>query len=177
MRWAAWMGGLLLLLGTAGCAGGAPLRAGGAPEAVVLAGSCTVDGTRIEVEEGVLGGPGGETPCSDSGRFVSTWRSTYEERWGVVPLADWTVRIRTADLVDGDGHAGLTWYDRHLIELSQIHFELLPHELHHAQQGEPSNDHHGWCTDFVPWELARHIQDERARLGCALSRLEPGGGS
>ena len=44
----------------------------------------------------------------------------------------------------GTGHAGLTWYDERLIELSQLHFELLPHELHHARLGEASSDHHGW---------------------------------
>jgi len=33
---------------------------------------------------------------------------------------------------------------RALIDLSQLHFELLPHELHHARLGEASSDHHGW---------------------------------
>ena len=55
---------------------------------------------------------------------------------------------------------------RALIDLSQLHFELLPHELHHAHLGEASSDHRGWCLDLVPWELERHIQDERAALGC-----------
>ena len=169
MGWAARIGCLVFGLVGLGCgsdAGGAILSR--APPAVALAGTCSVEGVRIEVEEGVLGGVGGETPCNYSGRFVAVWRVTYEERWGPVPLEAWTVRIRRPDLVDGAGHAGLTWYDPRLIELSQIHFEVLPHELHHASLGQGSNDHHGWCTDFVPWELERHIQDERARLGCTL---------
>ena len=165
MGWAARIGGLALGLMGLGCGSGA----GGATlSKVALAGTCTVNGVRIEVEEGVLGGIGGETPCGYSGRFVAAWRATYEERWGRIPLEAWTVRIRRPDLVDAAGHAGLTWYDQRLIELSQIHFEVLPHELHHASLGEGSNDHHGWCADFVPWELERHIQDERARLGCTL---------
>jgi len=135
---------------------------------VVLAATCAVDGVKIEVEQGVLGGVGGETPCSYSGRFVAVWRRTYEDRWGAVPLESWTVRIRAAELLDGSGHGGLTWYDRQLIEVSQNHFVLLPHELHHAQQGAGSSDHSGWCLDFVPWELERSIQDERSRLSCAL---------
>jgi hypothetical protein len=169
MGWASRTGGVLL--GLAACGGGTgadALRPGAGPAPAVLAGACTIDGVRIEVEEGVLGGFGGETPCSYSGRFVAVWRGTYEERWGGVPLESWTVRIRTPDLVDDRGHAGLTWYDRQLIELSQSHFELLPHELHHAGQGAGSSTHPGWCADFVPWELDRHIQDERSRLGCAL---------
>ncbi len=170
MRFAARVGCALVGLGLGGCGGGAgggPVRSPSDPPAVALAGTCTVDGVRIEVEEGVLGGFGGETPCSYSGRFVSVWRAIYEERWAAVPLQSWTVRIRAPDLVDAHGHAGLAWYDQRLIELSQNHFELMPHELHHARLGEPSSDHHGWCVDFVPWELVRHIQDERVRLGCS----------
>jgi hypothetical protein len=97
---------------------------------------------------------------------VTLWRATYEERWGALPLESWTVRIRAPDVLDQAGHTGLTWYDRKLIEVSQNHFELLPHEFHHAQQGAGSSDHPGWCADFVPWEIERNIQDERARLGC-----------
>jgi hypothetical protein len=163
-----WRGaGILLGLVLLGCgegAGGA--RARSAPAPVALAGTCTVDGVPIEVEAGVLGGFGDESPCSYSGRFVSVWRGIYEERWGSISLEGWTLRVRAPDLVDAHGHAALTWYERRLIEVSQVHFELLPHELHHARQGEGSNDHHGWCSDFVPWELERQIQDERSRLGC-----------
>lgn len=168
-RWAR-IGWAVVGLGVVGCdrgAGGGSVRAK-QPAEVTLADSCTVDGMRIEVEEGVLGGFSGESPCIYSGRFVTLWRATYEERWGTVPLDAWTVRIRAPERLDAAGHAGLTWYDEHLIELSQLHFELLPHELHHARLGESSNDHHGWCADFVPWELERNIQDERVQLGCAL---------
>jgi len=169
MGWAARAGWAVLGLGVAGCggAGGGSVRSV-RPPAVTLAASCTVDRVRIEVEEGVLGGFTGESPCSYTGRFVGVWRAVYEERWGTVPLEAWTVRIRAGERVDALGHGGLTWYDERLIELSQLHFELLPHELHHAAQGEASSDHHGWCADFVPWELERHIQDERAQLGCGL---------
>ncbi|HUM09675.1 MAG TPA: hypothetical protein VLT82_01880 [Myxococcaceae bacterium] len=169
MRWAARVGCALVGLGLGGCGGGAgggPVRSASRPAAAALAGTCSVDGVRIEVEEGVLGGLGGETPCSYSGRFVSVWRAIYQERWGGVSLDSWIVRIRAPGLLDRAGHAGLTWYDERLIELSQSHFELLPHELHHARLGEPSSDHGGWCADFVPWELERNIQDERVRLGC-----------
>ena len=169
MRWAAWVGWALVGLGGGGCGGGTgagPTRA--APAPVVLADRCTVDGVQVEVEDGVVGGFGQESPCSYSGRFVGVWRATYEERWGRVPLESWTVRIRAAERVDGRGHGGLTWYAERLIELSQLHFELLPHEIHHASLGEASSNHPGWCIDFVPWELERHIQDERAQLGCSL---------
>lgn len=171
MGWAArvgWAGLGLVVVGCDGGAGGGSVRAGARPAPVTLAASCTVDGVRIEVEEGVLGGFTGESPCSYSGRFVSVWRGTYEERWGAVALESWTVRIRAGERVDDRGHGGLTWYQDRLIELSQLHFELLPHELHHAMQGEASSDHHGWCADFVPWEIERHIQDERAQLGCGI---------
>ena len=170
MGWAARIGWTVVGLGVGcgGSAGGGSARAARQPAAVTLAGSCQVDGVRIEVEESVLGGFTGESPCSYSGRFVAVWRATYEERWGTVPLGAWTVRIPAPERLDALGHGGLTWYDERLIELSQVHFELLPHELHHAAQGETSSDHHGWCADFVPWELERHIQDERAQLGCAL---------
>jgi hypothetical protein len=169
MGWAARIGWGLGGLVMAGCGdgvGGGSVIPG--PAAVTLAERCTVDGVRIEVEQGVQGGLGGEGPCAYSGRFVSVWRRIYEERWGTVPLESWTVRIRVAERLDAQGHAGLTWYDQRFIEVSQLHFELLPHELHHVALGETSNDHHGWCADFVPWELERHIQDERAQLGCAL---------
>ena len=160
--------GLVLGIVLLGCgAGGDAARPGAVPAPVVLAGTCTVDGVHIEVEGGVLGGSGGETPCSYAGRLASVWRVIYQERWGTLPLDSWTVRVRAPDLVDASGHAGLTWYDRRLIEVSQAHFEVLPHELHHARAGATSSDHHGWCSDFVPWELARQIQDERSRLGCA----------
>ena len=167
MGWAARIGWGFLGLGVAGCGdgvGAGPVRPG--PPVVSIADRCTVEGVRIEVENGVLGGFSGESPCAYSGRFVTVWRRTYEERWGPVPLESWTVRIRTPELVDARGHSGLTWYDERILELSQLHFELLPHELHHARLGETSSDHHGWCADFVPWELERHIQDERAALGC-----------
>ena len=170
MGWAARVGLAVVEIGAVGCggAGGGSVRAARQPAAVTLAGSCTVDGVLVEVEEGVLGRFTGESPCSYTGRFVALWLATYEERWGTVPLEAWTVRIRAPERVDGSGHAGLTWYDQRLIELSQLHFELLPHELHHAHLGEASSDHRGWCLDLVPWELERHIQDERAQLGCAL---------
>jgi len=42
------------------------------------------------------------------------------------------LRIRAGERVDAVGHPGLTWFDERLIEFSQVHFELLPHELHHA---------------------------------------------
>ncbi len=158
--------GLVLGIVLLGCGAGGDV-AGAVPASVVLAGTCAVDGIRIEVEGGVLGGSGGEAPCSYAGRLVSDWRVIYQERWGTLPLDSWTVRVRAPDLVDTSGHIGLTWYDRGLIEVSQAHFEVLPHELHHAREGAPSNDHHGWCADFVPWELTRQIQDERSRLGCA----------
>ena len=170
MRWGARVGWAVVGLGIAGCGGGAggSGRVERRPPAVTLADSFTVEGVQIEVEAGVLGGVSGESPCSYSGRFVAVWRATYEERWGAVPLEAWTVRIRAPERVDAAGHGGLSWYHERLVELSQMHFELLPHELHHVALGETSNDHHGWCADFVPWELERHIQDERAQLGCAL---------
>jgi len=169
MRWASRVGLLLVGLGLGACgagAGGGPVRSASGPAPVALGETCTVDGVHIEVEEGVQGGFGDETPCAYSGRFISVWRGIYEERWGPVSLEAWTVRVRAPDLLDGDGHAGLTWYQQRKIEVSQIHFELLPHEIHHARLGEPSSDHRGWCADFVPWELERQIQDERDRLGC-----------
>ena len=115
MGWAARVGWAVLGLGVVGCdggAGGGSVHAAARPAAVALAGSCTVDGVRIEVEEGVLGGFTGESPCSYSGRFVSVWRATYEERWGAVALESWTVRIRAGERVDALGHGGLTWYRR-----------------------------------------------------------------
>jgi len=168
MGWASRVGWALVGLGVGGCGNGA---GGGSthvsrPSSVVIDASCSVDGVRVEVERGVEGGFGGESPCSYSGRFISVWRAVYEERWGRVPLKSWTVRIRTSERLDAVGHSGLTWYDDQLIEISQLHFEILPHELHHAQQGKASSDHRGWCADFVPWELERHIQDEREQLGC-----------
>jgi len=167
MGWAARIAWLLVGLGVAGCGdavGTGSVRAG--PPSVSIADRCTVEGVRIEVEQGVLGGFAGESPCAYSGRFVAVWRRIYEERWGPVALESWTVRIRTPELVDARGHAGLAWYEAQLIELSQLHFELLPHELRHARLGEASSDHQGWCADFVPWELEQHVQDERAALGC-----------
>jgi|GEM_PF-286719 len=169
MGWPARVGWAVVGLGLGGCgdgAGAGPVHERSRPSPVVIAASCTVDGVSVEVERGVEGAFGGETPCSYSGRFVSVWRAVYEERWGRVPLESWTVRIRAPERVDAVGHAGLAWYDEQLIELSQLHFEFLPHELHHAGQGKASTDHRGWCADFVPWELERHIQDERAQLGC-----------
>jgi hypothetical protein len=168
MGWAARIGWGLVGLGVAGCGegvGGGTVSPG--PAAVTLADRCTVDGVRVEVEQGVEGGFA-EGACAYSGRFVSVWRGIYEERWGTAPVESWTVRIRAPDRLDGQGRAGLTWYAQRLVEVSQVHFELLPHELHHVRLGAASNDHHGWCADFVPWELERHIQDERAQLGCAL---------
>ena len=169
MRWPARVGWALVGLGLGGCgdgAGGGSVHVGSRPSPAVIAATCTVDGVRVEVERGVEGGFGGESPCSYSGRFVSVWRAVYEERWGRVALESWTVRIRASERLDAVGHSGLTWYDDHLIELSQLHFEILPHELHHAREGKASTDHRGWCADFVPWELERHIQDEREQLGC-----------
>ncbi len=160
---------LALLLGLGGFACGGGMGGGldgEAPASVVIGSACSVSGVRIEVEAGVLGGADGQGPCAASGALVATWRRVYEERWGTIPLGEWTVRIREPELLDGAAHAGLTWYGRRLIEISQGHVEVLPHELHHAQLGEGSSDHHGWCADFVPWELARHVQDERSRLGC-----------
>jgi hypothetical protein len=158
---------IALLVGCGQGAGGhATQELGAAPATVQIAESCTLNGLRIEVEVGVIGGFGEETPCTYSARFAQTWRSIYEERWGVVDVKGWTLRIRAPEFVDGQKHSGLTWYDQRVVELTQLHFEMLPHELHHAQLGATSNDHHGWCTDFAPWEMERHIRDERDLLGC-----------
>ena len=171
MGWAARVGWAVLGLGVVGCDGGArrgSVHAAARPAAVALAGSCTVDGVRIEVEEGVLGGFTGESPCSYSGRFVSVWRATYEERWGAVALESWTVRIRAR------GAGGRARARRaYLVSRAAHRAEPAPLRAPAPRAaprgaGEASSDHHGWCADFVPWELERHIQDERAQLGCGV---------
>jgi hypothetical protein len=99
MGWAARVGLAAVEIGAVGCggAGDCSVRAARQPAPVTLAGSCTVDGVLVEVEEGVLGRFTGESPCSYSGRFVALWLATYEERWGTVPLEAWTVRIRAPE--------------------------------------------------------------------------------
>src|SRR5262249_31801661 len=69
MGWAARIGWGFLGIGVAGCGegvGAGPVRPG--PPPVSIADRCTVEGVRIEVEEGVLGGFSGESPCAYSGR-------------------------------------------------------------------------------------------------------------
>ena len=42
----------------------------------------------------------------------------------------------------------------------------FPHELRHVQLGRGSDDHHGWCIGFAPWEERVLGVDERHYLGC-----------
>jgi hypothetical protein len=153
------LGALTLLLG-AGCGVAAP--------DISVAASCALGSVPVLVEKGVTLGGSAEATCRTSAEILASYRDTFEESWGPVALQeeDWTLRVRAGTAVDPEGHTGVTYHHSRVVDVAEKAFETFPHELRHVQLGRGSDDHHGWCGSFAPWEERVLGVDERAYLGC-----------
>lgn len=154
------------------CLGAATLLLGlgcgvSAPE-ISVAASCTLESVPVLVEEGVTLGSSPAASCATSSEILGKYRATFEEGWGGVALRDegWTIRVRAGGTVDSEGHTGVTYHYSRIVDVAERAFETFPHELRHVQLGRSSDDHHGWCSSFSPWEQRVLGVDERAYLGC-----------
>jgi len=153
------LGALTLLVGV-GCGVAAP--------DISVAASCTLGSVPVLVEEGVSLGPSSAASCDASAEILGKYRDTFEEGWGAVALQDegWTLRVRAGSTVDSEGHTGVTYHHSRIVDVAERAFETFPHELRHVQLGRGSDDHHGWCSNFAPWEERVLGVDERAYLRC-----------
>ena len=150
---------LLLVLGT-GCGIAAP--------EIDIASSCTLGTVPVLLEEGVMLRGSPETSCRAFVSSLTEYRATFEETWGAVALQEekWTVRVRAGGAADTAGHTGVTYHHSRVVDVAEEALETFPHELRHVQLGRGSDDHHGWCSSFAPWEEEVLGVDERAYLGC-----------
>jgi hypothetical protein len=153
------LGSLLLVVGTA-C--GVP-----APD-IAVAGACTLDGVPVQLEQGVRTGSSVDHSCHRVAHVLGQYRDTFIESWGDVTLRGegWMLRVRAGGSVDSEGHTGVTYHHARVVDVAETGLETFPHELRHVQLGKSSDDHHGWCSTFAPWEERVLGVDERAYLGC-----------
>ena len=159
-RWVRRLAVFCLALG-AGCGVAAP--------EIDVAASCALETVPLLIESGVTSpSPNGDT-CRTYASILGEYRDTFVEGWGLVELQEeqWTVRVRAGSLADGAGHTGVTYHYSRVVDIAEAALETFPHELRHVQLGRGSDDHHGWCSNFAPWEERVLGVDERAYLGCS----------
>jgi hypothetical protein len=152
----------LLVAACAGCGVSAP--------DITTAGRCNL-GTLplltvpLLIEEGVAA-----RTCQTYASILVDYRDTFVEWWGPVALLEegWTVRVRAGAAVDAAGHTGITYHHSRVVDIGEGALETFPHELRHVQLGRGSDDHHGWCSSFAPWEEEVLGVNERDYLGCQL---------
>jgi hypothetical protein len=157
----------LLVAACAGCGVAAP--------EIATAGRCNL-GTLplltipLVIEEGVAVRDSPGTACQAYASILVEYRDTFVEWWGQVALHEegWTVRVRAGAAVDAAGHTGITYHYSRVVDVAEGALETFPHELRHVQLGRGSDDHHGWCSNFAPWEEEVLGVNERAYLGCQL---------
>jgi len=139
-----------------------------APE-IDVATSCTLGTVPVQIEKGVTAGPSLQDTCRTFASSLGQYRDTFVEGWGQVALQEeqWTVRVRAGDLADAAGHTGVTYHYSRVVDIAEAALETFPHELRHVQLGRGSDDHHGWCSNFAPWEERVLGVNERAYLGCS----------
>ncbi len=130
--------------------------------------ACTLGPVPVRLEQGISLGSSPEATCASFARTLGEYRDTFVQGWGSVALQEegWTLRVRAGDTVDTEGHTGITYHLSRVVDISQSALETFPHELRHVQLGRGSDDHHGWCSTFAPWEERVLGVDERAYLGC-----------
>lgn len=153
----------LALIALAGCAGCGVA----APEIATLV-SCTLHDVPVLLEQGVAVRGSPEATCQTFASALAAYRETFEDGWGRASLEEegWTLRIRAGKEADSEGHTGVTYHHSRVVDLAEEGLETFPHELRHVQLGRGSDDHHGWCSGFAPWEERVLGVDERRYLGC-----------
>ena len=147
----------------AGCAG-----CGAAAPDIDVATSCRLGTIPVLLEAGVTAPTSTGDTCRTYASVLGAYRETFVEGWGPVELQEeqWTVRVRSGEVVDAAGHTGVTYHHSRVVDIAEAALETFPHELRHVQLGRGSDDHHGWCSNFAPWEERVLGVDERAYLGC-----------
>ncbi len=130
--------------------------------------TCTLGKVVLELEAGVAVDGSPAKACVALSSVLATYRSTFEETWGPAPLETegWVVRVRAGDAADAAGHTGVTYHHSRVVDVAERSPETFPHELRHVVLGRGSDDHHGWCVSFEPWEERVLGVDERGYLGC-----------
>jgi hypothetical protein len=145
---------VLCLAGCAGCGVAAP--------DIEVVARCALGNIPVLLEQGVAAG------CATDASILGEYRGTFVDSWGTVALEEeqWTVRVRAGAVADAAGHTGVTYHHSRVVDVAENALETFPHELRHVQLGRGSDDHHGWCSSFAPWEERVLGVDERAYLGC-----------
>ena len=140
-----------------------------APE-IDTVGRCNLGTVPLLIEKGVTVRGSPASVCQAYASILTDYRDTFVEWWGPVALheEDWTVRVRAGAAVDAAGHTGITYHYSRVVDVAEGALETFPHELRHVQLGRGSDDHHGWCSNFAPWEEEVLGVNERDYLGCQL---------
>ena len=135
---------------------------------ISTAATCTLGSVPVVLETGVPKDGDAAASCRSYAAALGSYRATFQEGWGRVTLEEeqWTLRVRAGGSVDAAGHTGITYHHCRVVDVAQDVLATLPHELRHVQLGSGSDDHHGWCSTFAPWEVTVLGVDERSYLGC-----------
>jgi hypothetical protein len=151
----------LAAFGLAWCAG-----CGVAAPDIEVADRCNLGSIPVLLEQGVAASA--SLDCASYASALGEYRQTFVESWGAVALEEeqWTLRVRAGAVAVPAGHTGVTYHHSRVVDIAEAALETLPHELRHVQLGRGSDDHHGWCSNFAPWEERVLGVDERAYLGC-----------
>jgi hypothetical protein len=128
---------------------------------------CSLRSVPVLIEQGVTSPA--SIDCATYASILGEYRDTFVDSWGAVALEEeqWTLRVRAGAVADAAGHTGVTYHHSRVVDVAEAALETFPHELRHVQLGRSSDDHHGWCSNFAPWEEQVLGVDERAYLGCA----------
>ncbi len=149
---------VLCLACCAGCGVAAP--------DIDVANRCSLGRIPVLLEQGVAASA--SLGCGTYASILGEYRQTFVGSWGDVALEEeqWTLRVRAGAVADAAGHTGVTYHHSRVVDIAEAALETFPHELRHVQLGRGSDDHHGWCSNFAPWEEQVLGVDERAYLGC-----------
>jgi hypothetical protein len=131
-----------------------------------VAARCRLGGIPVLIEQGVTSSA--SIACGTYASILGEYRETFVDSWGAVALEEeqWTLRVRAGAVADSAGHTGVTYHHSRVVDIAEAALETFPHELRHVQLGRGSDDHHGWCSNFAPWEERVLGVDENAYLGC-----------
>lgn len=131
-----------------------------------VAARCRLGSVPVLIEQGITSSA--SMDCGTYATSLGEYRETFVDSWGAVALEEeqWTLRVRAGAVADAAGHTGVTYHHSRVVDIAEAALETFPHELRHVQLGRGSDDHHGWCSNFAPWEERVLGVDENAYLGC-----------
>ena len=128
---------------------------------------CSLGSVPVLIEQGITSSA--SIDCGTFATILGEYQGTFVDSWGAVALEEeqWTLRVRAGAVADSAGHTGVTLPPLQGRRHRRGRAGDLPSRAPPRAAGRGSDDHHGWCSNFAPWEERVLGVDENAYLGCA----------